>query len=93
MAFAATAVALPNNPRGLGGFVDRKWTFTNGALDTGGTIDTGFAYIHKVQIEITSHIGSATPKITSYTSTAPNVTIETGPDVDGNITVTGRGVA
>ena len=90
MAFASSAVVLPNNPRHIGGFVERKWTFTNASGDTGGTVDTGFAYIHSVSVEIDSHVGAPTPK---KTVSAPNVTIETGDNVDGDLIVTGRGVA
>jgi len=89
MAFASTARVLPNNPRGVGGFVDRYWAFTNGSGDTGGSVSTGFAYVHKAHVEITSHVGSASPKITISSGT---VTLETGDNVDGNLVVTGRGV-
>ena len=91
MAFASTARALPNNPRSLGGFVDRYWAFTNASGDTGGTVTTGFAYIHKAYVEITSHVGAAAPKIT-ISQTAGTVVLETGDNVDGNLIVTGRGV-
>lgn len=97
MAFASSAAVLPNNPRGLGGFVTRKWTFTNGSGDTGGVVNTGFAYIHDAQVMVTSHVGAANTKF-SLTSpaltieTGPYLTIETGDGIDGTLIVTGRGV-
>jgi len=100
MAFAATARALPNNPRSVGGFVTRSWRCTNAAGDTGGDIDTGFAYIASVAWEVESHVDSPTAKIlikdadgTANTDRkGPTVTIETGDNVDGELIVVGRGV-
>ncbi len=90
MAFTATVTALPNNPRHIGGFVERKWAIANTAGSTGGTVDTSFAYVHSVTFEPSSHSGSSVPQITK---SAPNVTLVTDMDVDGDLVVVGRGVA
>jgi len=89
MAFAFTADS-PNPTHRSGRFKVYRGSFTNADGDTGGTVDTGMAYIRRVSIDVTSHVGAPTPKITI---SAPNVTIETGEGVDGNFEAEGSGQA
>jgi len=88
MAFTATKDDFRTRPVWGGGMREVKWTFTNEAGDTGGTIDTGLAFIGDVDTTITSHVDAFVPKITIA---EPNVTIVVGDGVDGTVTVKGRG--
>ena len=58
-------------------------TFTNGAGDSGGNIETGFAAILDVSITPTSHFNTAYPKFT-WTASDGTVAIVTEDNMDAN---------
>ena len=89
MAFTATARALPNNPRSIGGFVTRTWDYVNTSGSTGGAVDTGFAYVHSTNVTIDN---SEAATVVQEVVAEPNVTITTVADAEGVLTVVGRGV-
>jgi hypothetical protein len=51
-------------------------TFTNGATDVGGTIDTGLKHVYFATVNVGSHIGSEQIKLTWSGSTLTLVTDE-----------------
>lgn len=87
MAITATRDAYGTHPVG-GGLRSVRFVCTTVAGDEGGVIDTGFAYIRKADVNITTDVDAFAPKVTIA---APNITVAVGDGVGFNITVEGRG--
>ena len=64
-------------------------TFTNGAADTGGTIDSGLKSISFAAAAFSSHVDSGNPKVT-WTAGSPTITILTNENADGYWFAIGR---
>lgn len=64
-------------------------TFTNGATDTGGTIDTGLKSISFAAVSFGSHVDSGNGKVT-WTAGSPNITIVCNEGADGYWIAFGR---
>jgi len=63
---------------------NKRWkfgTFTNGAMDTGGSIITGLDAIDACGVFTTSDVDAATPK---FTVSGGTITLVTGSNIDGN---------
>jgi len=65
----------------LGDLRFKYGTFTNGAQDEGGDIETGLNAVFAFGVIFTSHVGSNTVK---YTVSGGTVTLVTERGVDGN---------
>ena len=91
MAFTTTLVAQGTGA-GTAGLRMKHGTWTNTAGSTGGTLETGFAYIAGILFTPTSHFHSAVPRY-EITASDGSVTLTTEADVDGRWIAWGMGEA
>jgi len=89
MAFASALKAFPPARPAGAGFRKQVWTYTNTGGSTGGAILTGFAFIEDTS---TTQNSAAAANQASTVISGETVTLITDADVDGELTVVGRGV-
>jgi len=90
MAFTSALKAYPPARPAGSGFRKQVWTYTNTGGSTGGAVETGFAFIESTS---TTQNSAAVASQASSVIAAGTVTLITDADVDGELTVCGRGVA
>jgi len=89
MAFTATRDTTPGNVQRLpGGFIEAKWNFVNTSGSTGGTIASGMGFVREARV---TNTGATTALEHLASISGETVTLTTTADVDGDITIVGRG--